>query len=49
MQVLLKELSDAGWLRIEGEYPFEELRPLGSATELAHLAMDPAAPQKVLS
>ena len=38
MQVLLKELRDAGWLRIEGEDPFEELRPLGSAEELADLA-----------
>ena len=28
MQVLLKELSDAGLIRIEGDYPFEELRPL---------------------
>lgn len=27
MQVLLKELQDAGLIRIEGEYPFEELRP----------------------
>ena len=41
MQVLLKELSDAGWLRIEGEYPFEELRPLGTAAVLADLAKDP--------
>jgi hypothetical protein len=40
MQVLLKELVDAGWLRIEGEYPFEELRPLGSAVELTDLAKD---------
>ena len=42
MQVLLKELVDAGWLRIEGEYPFEELRPLGTPMELADLARDPA-------
>ena len=28
MQVLLRELSDAGMLRIEGDYPFEELRPI---------------------
>ena len=41
MQDFLKELSDAGWLRIEGEYPFEELRPLGSAAALADLAKDP--------
>ena len=41
MQVLLKELCDAGWVRIEGEYPFEELRPLGSTTALADLAKDP--------
>jgi hypothetical protein len=40
MQVLLKELSDAGWLRIEGEYPFEELRPLGSKAELAGLSLE---------
>ena len=28
MQMLLRELSDAGLLRIEGDYPFEELRPV---------------------
>src|ERR1044071_3115142 len=28
MQVLLQELSVAGLLKIEGEYPFEELRPI---------------------
>jgi hypothetical protein len=39
MQVLLKELADAGWLRIEGEYPFEELRPL-AAVVLADLSKD---------
>jgi hypothetical protein len=41
MQDLLRELADAGWLRIEGEYPFEELRPLGSTATLAILARDP--------
>ncbi len=41
MQDLLRELSDAGWVRIEGQYPFEELRPLGSAAVLADLAKDP--------
>ncbi|GEM_PF-4189250 len=30
MQVLLRELVDAGRIQIEGEYPFEELRPLGT-------------------
>jgi hypothetical protein len=43
MQVLLGELADAGWLRIEGEYPFEELRPLGSAASLSDLAKDPVS------
>ena len=43
MQVLLKELADAGWLRIEGEYPFEELRPLANAAVLADLAKEPDA------
>lgn len=28
MQALLHELAAAGFLRIEGDYPFEELRPL---------------------
>jgi hypothetical protein len=43
MQYLLKELSDAGWLRIEGEYPFEELRP--SVAVLADLAKEPESDQ----
>jgi len=43
MQDLLRELSDAGWLRIEGQYPFEELRPLGTAAVLADLAKEPRA------
>ncbi len=28
MQELLQELSAAGFVRIEGDYPFQELRPL---------------------
>lgn len=33
MQELLQELVESGLLVIEGEYPFEELRPVGVTVE----------------
>lgn len=39
MQVLMHELSASGLLQIEGDYPFEELRPQGLDDLLARAAV----------